>query len=557
MWGRRDLSAWTRVCLALLPLGVGAVVLALLAAREADRARRTADVLLRDYASFIADRLVERASLRYRSMVGLSGFDPDPLHPTLVGVLSAHAQAWEDGRAPKLPLPPRPEIRYLFAYEAATHRLDIAGEPASAGERRVLLGVLERLDPGCGPNQTVPMSRLVRVAGARAAVADSSAAADWSALVKTDARGAARAVLGFRLDEDRAVRSFLVPLVSGSDCDCVKELLPQGLSSVPDAHAAASFLFRTGDGRVLYRSEPWYEGANKAIRALSDLPLPGLTAEVAVNLQAVRPLLPYGGRDAPWTLIALLVALVAGSSFLAVRSLRRQTDLMRLREDFISNVSHELKTPLARIRLFNELLTGARQANPERQSYYRRVIERECRRLGFLVDNVLDFARLERSRRPYDRAPVDLRRLTEEALESFRAVAEEGRFKLVTRLADTPPVPGDPRALAEVVVNLLDNAVKYSPETAPVEVRLWSDDSVVSLAVTDHGCGIPEEERERIFEPFYRVESGDAQRVAGSGLGLALVRRTVEAHGGRVEVQSRVGEGSTFVVRLPLVAPPS
>jgi two-component system sensor histidine kinase SenX3 len=297
-----------------------------------------------------------------------------------------------------------------------------------------------------------------------------------------------------------------------------------------------------------------YDNASRVRRGLSNnIPFAGWTVEVAVDPGAVRPLLPYGGRDPSWLLLIVLGAVVVGSGALAATSLRRSAALVELRQAFIANVSHELKTPLARIRLLNELMLNGRQSDPERSSRYRRVIDRECRRLGFLVDNVLDFSRLEQTSRRADKAPVDLRSLTEETLESFRAASAEAPLSLSARLESVPAVLGDPAALSQVLINLLDNAVKYSRPGAPIEVVLTSRAPYVELAISDHGCGIPAEEQDRIFEAFYRAD-GVQNRVAGSGLGLALVWQAVTDHGGRVSCESVMDRGSTFVVRLPAMA---
>jgi two-component system phosphate regulon sensor histidine kinase PhoR len=276
--------------------------------------------------------------------------------------------------------------------------------------------------------------------------------------------------------------------------------------------------------------------------------------EVAVNPAVVQPLLPYGGKGVPWLVLTLLFVLVIGSPGLAVRSLRRDAELLRLQQDFIGNVSHELRTPLARIRLFNELLMEGRQTDPSKALRYREIIDRECRRLGFLVDKVLDFSRKKRNGRDLTRSELNLRQVIDDGLDSFRSLSDQGRFTLTEHLDDVPPVLGDANGLQQVLINLLDNAVKYSPEGASIEVELTAVNGVALLSVKDEGYGIPVAEQERIFGQFYRVESGEAQRSAGSGLGLSLVKHTVEAHGGRVRVQSQEGRGSLFVVEIPTIA---
>jgi DNA-binding response OmpR family regulator len=231
-------------------------------------------------------------------------------------------------------------------------------------------------------------------------------------------------------------------------------------------------------------------------------------------------LLPYGGRGPSWLFLAVPLAVVVGAGALAVQSLRRGSALIRLRQDFVANVSHELKTPLARIRLLNELLLNGRRKDSDKASRYGRVIDRECRRLGFLVDNVLDFSRLERSATRPERIELDLCSLVEETIESVR-VSSEDRLSLVTSLQDVPPILGDASALSQVLVNLLDNAAKYSSPGAPIEVSLCARNGWIELAVADHGRGIPEAELEpdlrRILSHRRRRDAASCRQRSWSG----------------------------------------
>jgi signal transduction histidine kinase len=532
-------AAWV----ALLVMGVG--VLAWVAAREADRAQRTAERLMQDYASFVADRFADASAERYRRLVGLSGMDVQRDRPSSLSVLRGHVHA---ARGSVLPSPTQSEVRYFFLYDPASRRLDVAGN-ISVEERRDLEARLSARRTACGRNQVVPFGRL-------AAITNDARDVQWSGIAETDDRGALRRIYGLALDPHRAAESFLVPLVAPErECEClIKSLLPGGLAALPDALRSVSFVLRDASGATIFRSKTVYDNTSRVRRELpSDMPFAGWTVDVAVDPEAVRALLPYGGQNASWLLVALLGALVVGCGALAVNSVRRNAHLAELRQSFIANVSHELKAPLSRIRLLNELMIDAGRTDPERSARYRRVIDRECRRLGFLVDNVLDFARQEKAARRPDKTPVDLRALAEETLESFRAACAETPLSLSARLEAVPRVLGDPLALSQVLVNLLDNAVKYSQDNSPIDVSLSSRDSHVELAVADRGIGIPPAETGRIFEAFYRADSVQ-DRIPGSGLGLALVHRAVEDHGGTVRVESVVGQGSTFVVSFPMMS---
>ncbi len=376
-----------------------------------------------------------------------------------------------------------------------------------------------------------------------------------SGLVETDSGGEVRRIVGLQLRGQAVVESILAPLIA-NECECPVDVLPASLSSVKDPRRAASFVIRAADEAVLYRSKPEYSGPPVTARLAEGTPLQGLKVEVRMNPAAVLPLLPYGGRHAPWTALLLLAVVVVGAAGLSFRALRRESELVRLQHDFVAGVSHELKTPLARVRLFNELLSSGRQADASRRARYHHVIDRDCRHLTRLVENVLDLEVRERGPSALARDPVRLRGVVEEAVEAFRAASPPACGPLLARIDEVPPVTGDAHALERAVVNLLDNAFKYSPRGSRVEVTLRTQGGSVRLTVQDEGPGISDPERRRIFDDFYRGEAGRRQGTGGSGLGLALVRRTAEAHGGRAWVESGRGTGSAFHFEIPLPDPP-
>jgi two-component system, OmpR family, phosphate regulon sensor histidine kinase PhoR len=224
----------------------------------------------------------------------------------------------------------------------------------------------------------------------------------------------------------------------------------------------------------------------------------------------------------------------------------------RLKSDFIANVSHELKTPLSLIRMFGELLATGKHKGETSSREYGEIITREAERLSHLIDNVLDFARLERGKASYDFTEGRLADVVERALDVCRFRVEKERMRLRTDIeAGLPPIRMDENAMTLVLLNLIDNAVKYAPDGKEVDVRLMRSPGGVSLSVRDHGAGIPAEELPRIFERFYRAQAARDRNVRGSGIGLALVKHIVEAHGGRLSVESRLGKGATFTVVLP------
>ncbi len=273
------------------------------------------------------------------------------------------------------------------------------------------------------------------------------------------------------------------------------------------------------------------------------------------------------GRSAALTrltiglLIALLVLAIAIGSWLIVADLKRQLALARQKTAFVSNVSHELKTPLTSIRMFSEMLADGRVREEDKRRQFLNIITAEASRLTRLINNVLDFARLERGEKQYQLVPLNFAHLAHETVELYRPHLETAGFQFT---APTAPdgqgtevaVRGDRDALAQVMVNLLSNAEKYSGDRKEIAVSLDVDTGGrhVDWSVLDRGRGVPPGCGEKIFEQFYRAHDSLADGVQGSGLGLTLARQIAEAHGGTVTYQPREGGGSRFTLRLPLNA---
>jgi signal transduction histidine kinase len=253
-------------------------------------------------------------------------------------------------------------------------------------------------------------------------------------------------------------------------------------------------------------------------------------------------------------LIGVAIALLLAGLILALRATTREMKLVEAKTTFVSNVSHELKTPLSLIRLFAETLELGRVRNPEEAHEYYRIINRESRRLTRLINNILDFSRIEAGRRQYQFAETNVAEVVTEVLQSYERQMTSAGFEAGTNIQpDLPPALIDREALAQAVLNLVDNAVRYSDQAKRIEVsvRLLDDDIAVEIA--DQGVGIPKAEHQRIFEKFYRVSTGLVHDTKGSGLGLAIVKHIVEAHRGRVTVESAPGKGSRFTILLPIV----
>lgn len=253
-----------------------------------------------------------------------------------------------------------------------------------------------------------------------------------------------------------------------------------------------------------------------------------------------------------WLVLAgAVVTVVVGFAALLV-SARRDLRLARLKSDFVSNVSHELKTPIALVRLYAEMLSLGYVKDESERARAQTVIVTEAERLGLLVENVLDFARIERGERIYHTKPVDLAELIQRVVTAYQPQLETGGFTLSLDLAEgLPPIQGDPDALTQVLLNLLANACKFSPEDKRLSIVLTHEDGFLRWTISDHGIGIPVSEQQRIFQPFYRIESGLTRTTRGAGIGLALVHHIVTGHQGTIAVDSSPGLGTSIIIRLP------
>ncbi|HEX7186545.1 MAG TPA: HAMP domain-containing sensor histidine kinase [Thermoanaerobaculia bacterium] len=256
-------------------------------------------------------------------------------------------------------------------------------------------------------------------------------------------------------------------------------------------------------------------------------------------------------------LSAVLAAVLLGGILLALQTASRQMKLSQMKSDFVSNVSHELRTPLASIRVFGELLRLGRVESPDKAREYGEYIETESRRLTQLINNLLDFASIESGRKSYRFERACIEDVVSETLKTFGVRLRQNGFRITYEgpEAALPAVYFDPAAVAQSLSNLLDNAVKYSNGSKEIAVGLRREGSWAVIWVRDQGIGIPKDEQAKIFERFHRVGTGLVHDVKGSGLGLSIVQHIVQAHRGRVAVESRPGEGSTFSIHLPIDPP--
>jgi signal transduction histidine kinase len=283
------------------------------------------------------------------------------------------------------------------------------------------------------------------------------------------------------------------------------------------------------------------------------------------NARLILPPEPAGNTSDRWdsrsilspAIVALALMIAVFGSYLFWKDIRRDLVTAEMRSQFVASVSHELKTPLAAIRMFAETLRMGRLREPEKREEYLETIVNESQRLDRLLANVLDFSKIEQGKRDYRFEKTSLTAVLETAARAMEYPFRRKGFNLRLRFeAGIPDVRADRDALLQAVLNLLDNAMKYSGDAREIDLILEREDAAAAIRVRDRGVGIPESEQQKIFEKFYRIADPRNAGVMGAGLGLSLAAHVVEAHGGRIVVQSRPGEGSVFSIILPLEIKP-
>jgi signal transduction histidine kinase len=305
---------------------------------------------------------------------------------------------------------------------------------------------------------------------------------------------------------------------------------------------------------------PWAPFTGATLGTTGELPLGN-------ELSGLRVTFPEDGRleilrmdpDAPSfyeVTVVLAISLAILGAYFLWRDTQRESKLVALRSQFISGVSHELKTPLTSIRMFAETLQIADEAgigSAAKRTEYLETIIRESERLTRLLNNVLAFSQIERGQRTYHMQRVFLQDTLDEVAQMMQFALSEQGFELWASISDdVPPIDADRDAIQQAILNLLSNAMKFSGKSRLIELGLFQQEGDSVITVVDHGIGIPKSEQGRIFDNFYRSAGAENRAIAGTGLGLAIVRHIAEAHGGSVSVESEPGTGSQFCIRIPI-----
>uniref|UniRef100_A0A7V2ZLH5 histidine kinase n=1 Tax=Ignavibacterium album TaxID=591197 RepID=A0A7V2ZLH5_9BACT len=252
-------------------------------------------------------------------------------------------------------------------------------------------------------------------------------------------------------------------------------------------------------------------------------------------------------------LIGILMLVLIAAVIFVYNAVKKELELAQLKADFVSNVSHELRTPLALISMFAETLELDRVKNDEKKKEYYTIISQEANRLGRIVNSILNFAKMEAGKRKFNFETTDLNDVIDNIYQTYNYHLHNKGFRFEKQLSENlPEVKIDSEAISEAVINLIDNAVKYSSDKKEIILRTGISDNKVYVEVSDKGIGIAQEEQKKIFDKFYRVSSGLVHNVKGTGIGLSIVKQIVDAHKGIIELKSNLGEGSTFTIFIPL-----
>jgi signal transduction histidine kinase len=370
---------------------------------------------------------------------------------------------------------------------------------------------------------------------------------------------------------DTGGHSYLVsllnlPVKSGAPVDTIWGLLLDAnhikahiLRETVQAHlptASAGWIVRDKNGNVLAKSAAALAGA-PIVKADFLEKFPPWSLELYRQEQAPLEALFSTERSVYFYIFMLIAGILLFGLALTLRSVSHELEIVKLKSDFASTISHEFKSPLTSIRQLAEMLqTGRVPSETRRQQYYDVIVE-QSERLSTLIDNVLDFSKMEEGRKVFEFERLDISGLLRETVSRVQHQMGHLGFQLQFRIPDRlPPAKVDRIAIAHVVTNLLDNAIKYSGEAKRAEIRAAAEDGHLVIAVQDYGIGIAKGELKKIFERFHRGGDPHTRTVKGAGLGLTLVKQIVQAHHGSVHVQSEPGEGSTFTVRLPIAELP-
>ncbi len=328
------------------------------------------------------------------------------------------------------------------------------------------------------------------------------------------------------------------------------------LAAVTDNLESRGIGWRISDatGQILLSSGPIFDSNPPSMRSLA---IGGMAFTVATF--ETPAMVPESNdtnrRRLLLTGLLLILVIIVASTYFISRSLGREAEISRLQSDFVAAVSHEFRTPLTSIRQLTELLASGRVESKEKVGAYYRILEKESARLQRLVEGLLDFGRMEAGAHPYRPELLDCGVLLEDTVSTFKEEYDLTAAAISLEIKEALHVWMDRETLIRAIWNLLDNAVKYSPDTVKIEVTVQLDNDKVSISVSDHGVGIPSDEQSLIFSKFVRGSAASLTNAKGTGMGLAMVRKIIEDQGGSINARSNQGGGSVFTILLHTMKP--
>mgnify|MGYP003647976202 FL=1 len=312
-------------------------------------------------------------------------------------------------------------------------------------------------------------------------------------------------------------------------------------------------VYQKQDNKEIY-SNVVHENEAKAIQQRKDIWLfPDYQLGIQMRRNTVEDLVKKRTRTNVILLIIMDVVLLLGAWFV-YRNIRQQIRLTQLKSDFVSNVSHEIRTPLALINMYSETLEMGRISSEEKKKEYYRVINTEANRLSRMVNNILNFNKIESGRREYHFASSSLNEEVESLVENYRQHIDKKGFQIDLKLdTNLPNLKIDKEAVSEAIINMIDNAMKYSDDIKCIKIETVLEEGLACVKILDFGIGIAPADQTLVFDKFFRVSSGDlAYRAKGSGIGLSIVKHIMDAHKGKVELESKLGKGSCFSLYFPI-----
>jgi signal transduction histidine kinase len=537
----RSRSSRTALIVVLLLVSLATAGLIVIQAQYSASAQRAAaEGVLRDYSGLVAEEVIRRSAVE----VGYYGYST--LSAALVSEfqrtrrlspdISAKLLSAQDVRVKRAAT----LAKNYFQWDTTTHLLAFVDDPNS---QETSSWLREKLVEVSAQRSDAPFQVIHSQPGYPARIF-------VTAFARSTQLGGS--IVGFEVDLAK-----LGPWIGASLNR--QPLVPASLGHGKVTNEFVHVIIRDQGGAPLYSlgsTRPMGFAVTKPFGDAYQGVLSGFEVEASIDPQVARQIVVGGlPRSRLWLFLALLT-LNAALIVMAILQLRREMLFQKLRDEFVSSVSHELRTPLTQIRMFAETLLLERVRSIEEQQRSVEIIDREARRLSQLVENVLQFSRMEKKLDTLAKENRELAPLLQETVEDFTSMMNGGESRIETRLQPRLFADVDPGSLRQILINLLDNAVKYGRKPQQIIVGLEPRGAAACLYVEDEGPGVPPADRKRIFQRFQRLDRDRHSSIAGTGIGLSVVRDLATRHGGTCSVTSGERGGARFIVELPLSSPP-